>query len=90
MKMLAITMAAAAVLSAAPLATAKADPIRMAQVGVDIELGPGRHRGPGIVVAPAPGIVVETEGRGRRDCRSVTVTEWQNGVRVSRTERRCD
>ena len=84
MKILAITLTAAAVLSAAPLATA------IAQVGVDIEVGPGRHRGPGIVVAPAPGIVVETEGRSRRDCRSVTVTEWQNGARVSRTERRCD
>jgi hypothetical protein len=90
MKMLAITLAAAAVLSAAPLAPVNADPLRLAQVDVDINVGPGRHRGPGIVVAPAPGIVVETEGRGRRDCRSVTVTEWQNGVRVSRTERRCD
>jgi len=77
MKTLAITLAAAAVLSAAPFATVNADPVRLAQVDVDINVGPGhRNRGPGIVVAPAPGIVVETEGRGRRDCRSVTVTEW--------------
>src|SRR5262245_10818322 len=79
---------AAAVLTAAPLfaGTAKADPTQLAQV--DVRIGP---RAPdAVVVEPRrrPGVVIETEGR--RDCRSVTTKEWRNGVRVTRTERRCD
>jgi hypothetical protein len=47
-----------------------------AQVGVDVEVGPrsGIHVGP----------------RYRPHCRTVTVSEWRHGVRVTRTERRCD
>jgi hypothetical protein len=79
---------AAAVLTAAPLLaeTAKADPTRLAQV--DVRIGP---RAPDVVIEQPrrrPGVVIETEGR--RDCRTVTTKEWRNGVRVTRTERRCD
>jgi len=35
-------------------------------------------------------VEIETEGHTLRDCRSVNVREWRNGVRVTRTERRCD
>ena len=81
---------AAAVLTAAPLlaGTAKADPSQLAQADIDVRIGP---RGPGVVIDEPrrrPGVVIETEGRAR--CRSVTVREWHNGVRVSRTERQCD
>jgi hypothetical protein len=81
---------AAAVLTAAPLfaGAAKADPTRLAQADIDVRIGP---RGPGVVIDEPrrrPGVVIETEGR--RDCRSVTTKEWRNGVRVTRTERRCD
>ena len=81
---------AAAVLTAAPLlsTTAKADPIQLAQADVDVRVGP---RGPGVVIdhpRRRHGVVIETEGR--RGCRSVTTKEWRNGVRVTRTERRCD
>jgi hypothetical protein len=46
-----------------------------AQVGVDVDVGPraGIHVGP----------------RQRPHCRTVTVSEWRHGVRVTRTERRC-
>jgi hypothetical protein len=93
MKTILIAMTtAAAVLTAAPMlaGAAKADPIRLAQADVDVRIGP---RGPGVVIDEPrrrPGVVIETEGRRNRDCRSVTVSEWRNGVRVTRTERRCD
>jgi len=79
-------MAAAALLTAMPLSanTAKADPTRLAQVDVDVRVGGPR----------GPGVVIDTEGRGDRryrgECRTVTITEWRDGVRVTRTERRCD
>jgi hypothetical protein len=76
-------MTAAAVLSAAPLVTtATADPIQLAQVDVDVRLGGPR----------GPGVVIDTDGRRHRnrDCRVVTITEWRNGVRIERTERRCN
>ena len=94
MKTIAIAMTtAAAVLTAAPMlaGVAKADPLRLAQVDVDVRVG--GPRGPGVVIDEPrrrPGVVIETEGRRNRDCRSVTVSEWSNGVKVSRTERRCD
>ena len=47
----------------------------VAQVGVDI--GP---RGGGVYVGPDH----------RHHCRTVTITEWRHGARVTRTERRCD
>ena len=89
--MLAIATAAA-VLTTAPLlaGTARAEFIRLAQADIDVRIGP---RGPGVVIDEPHrrrDIEVETEGRSLRDCRSVTVREWRNGVRVTRTERRCD
>jgi hypothetical protein len=83
MKTILIAMTtAAAVLTAAPMlaGVAKADPSQLAQVDVDVRLGGPR----------GPGVVVDTDGRHHRDCRTVTVTERQNGVKVVRTERRCD
>ena len=79
---------AVAVLTVAPLfaGAANADPTQLAQV--DVRVGP---RAPDVVIdgpRRRPGVVIETEGR--RDCRSVTTKEWRNGVRVTRTERRCD
>jgi len=89
--MLAIATAAA-VLTTAPLlaGTARADSTRLAQADVDVRIGP---RGPGVVIDEPRrrrDVEIETEGRTLRDCRSVTVREWRNGVRVTRTERRCD
>ena len=84
---------AAAVLTAAPMLAgiANADNVRLAQVDVDVRVG--GPRGPGVVIEEprrGPGIVIDTDGRRNRDCRSVTVSEWQNGVKVTRTERQCD
>jgi hypothetical protein len=42
---------------------------------VGVEVGPG-----GVYVGP----------RDRPHCRTVTITEWRHGARVTRTERRCD
>jgi hypothetical protein len=94
--MLAIATAAA-VLTTAPLLagtaktdTTKTDSTRLAQADVDVRIGP---RGPGVVIDEPRrrrDVEIETEGRMRRDCRSVTVREWRDGVRVTRTERRCD
>jgi hypothetical protein len=96
MKQIVLAMTtAAAVLTATPLlvqttGTARADSTQLAQVDVRI----GEPRRPGVVIEEPRrrdrDIVIDTEGRGRRDCRSVTVSEWRDGVRVSRTERRCD
>ena len=46
-----------------------------AQVGVDVEVGPrtGAYVGP----------------RHRPNCKTITVTEWRHGAKVTRTERRC-
>jgi hypothetical protein len=90
----AMTMAAA-VVAATPLfaqttGTARADGTQLAQVDVRI----GEPRRPGVVIEEPRrrdrDVVIGTEGRGRGECRSVTVSEWRDGVRVSRTERRCD
>jgi len=42
---------------------------------VGVDVGPN-----GIYVGP----------RHRPHCRTVTISEWRHGVRVTRTERRCD
>lgn len=90
MKSTVFAIATVAALTAAPLlaGTAAADPIRLAQVDVEI----GGHPRSGVVIEHPrrPGVVIESEGRARHDCRSVTVKEWRNGARVTRTERRCD
>jgi hypothetical protein len=69
--------------------TARAETMQLAQVGVGVDIDVGRPRG-GVVIEERrrPGVVIETEGR--RSCRTVTVTERENGVAVSRTRRVCD
>jgi uncharacterized protein YraI len=84
---------AAAMLSAVSLraAIAEADTIRLAQVDVDVRMGPSRS--PDVVIEEPrpPSAAIETEGRReRQNCHSVTITEWQDGVRVTRTEQQCD
>jgi len=92
MRISALAMATVAAVSmVAPLSSvpARADSMQLAQVGVEVDVG--RPRG-GVVIEERrrPGVVIETEGRRNRDCRTVTVTERQNGVSVSRTRRVCD
>jgi len=88
---------AAAVVTATPLlvqtvGTARADSTQLAQADVDVRIGGPRR--PGVVIDEPRrrdrDVIIGTEGRGGRNCRSVTVSEWRDGARVSRTERRCD
>ena len=70
-----------------------ADPgaIRVAQADLGTRMGPTRS--PNVVIEEPrpPNAVIETEGRsGRGNCHSVTVTERQDGVKVTRTEQQCD
>jgi hypothetical protein len=88
----AITLAmTAAGLAASLLTPVSADPMRLAQMDADVRRG-APPRGPGVVVEEPrpPAVAIETEGRGGRDCRFVTVDEWRDGVKVTRAERRCD
>ena len=65
--------------------------IRVAQADLGARMGPTRS--PNVVIEEPrpPNAVIETEGRsGRDDCHSVTVTERQDGLKVTRTEQRCD
>ena len=92
--------AAASVLTAVPLLTsiAHADSTRLAQVDVDVNVGP---RGPGVRVEERrrpdvviekrrPGVVIEeTNGRGRRDCVTRSESESRNGVTVTESQREC-
>jgi accessory colonization factor AcfC len=78
MKKIVLAMTTAAALCAGvPLSTTT-----VAAQDVDIRVGGPR----------GPGVVIDTDARRYRDrdCRSVTVTEWRHGVRVTRTERHCD
>jgi len=89
--MLAIATAAA-VLTTAPLlaGTARADATQLAQADIDVRIGP---RGPGVVIDEPRrrrDVEIETEGRTLPDCRSVTVRDSRNALRLTRTERRCD
>jgi hypothetical protein len=85
--------AAAAALTALPFSVApvNADPVRMAQVDVDVGVGPRPHdRGVIIEERRRPGVIIEeTEGR-RRDCvtHSESVTRG-NGTTVTEQERNC-
>ena len=88
-----------AMLTTAPFATpAKAQGVKMAQGGVDVQIGRDRddrydrdRRGrydSDATVGVGPGGV--TVGPGRR-CRMVTTTiERDDGRRITRKERRCD
>ena len=86
--------ASAAVLTALPFSVApvNADPVRMAQVDVDVGVGPRPHdRGVIIEERRRPGVVIEgTEGRGPRDCvtHSESVTR-RNGTTITEQERNC-
>jgi hypothetical protein len=86
----------AATVSAAPCSTVRAaDHIQLAQTDLSVRMGPPRS--PDVVIEEPrpPQAVIETEGRGEhqgepRNCRSVNLMEWRDGVQVSRTERECD
>ena len=74
-----------------PAESGRADAMRLAQADVDARMGPSRS--PKVVIEEPrpPSVVIETEGRGEgQNCRPVTVTERQDGVVVTRTERRCE
>jgi hypothetical protein len=92
--------ASAVVLTSAPLlaGTVSATSIQMAQVDVDVRVGPPavrieEDRRPGVVIEErrrvAPGVVIEgTDGR-RRDCVTRSESETRNGVTVTERERDC-
>jgi hypothetical protein len=74
-----------------PTQTGSAEVMRLAQADVDARMGPSRS--PKVVIEEPrpPSAAIETEGRGpAENCRPVTVTERQDGVLVTRTERRCE
>ena len=80
--------ASAAVLMSAPLlaGTASAASIQLAQVDVDVRVGPPAVR---IEEERRPGVVIEgTDGR-RRDCVTRSESETRNGVTVTERERDC-
>jgi hypothetical protein len=73
-----------------PVRQGRAEAVQLAQADFDARMGPSRS--PKVVIEEPrpPSVVIETEGRGEaRNCRPVTVTERQDGVLVTRTERRC-
>ena len=70
---------------------AMAEGIRLAQADVDVSMGPSRS--PNVVIEEPrpPSAVIETDGRrDRQNCHPVTITERQDGVKVTWTEQRCD
>ena len=99
MKIALAVAAAAAVLTTAPLVTpAKAQGVKMAQQGVDVQIGRdrddrydrdrGRRYDSDATVGVGPGGV--TIGPRQR-CRTETTTiERDDGRRITRRERRCD
>ena len=101
MKIAMAAIAAAAVLTTAPLVTpVKAEGVKMAQ-GVDVQVGPGRdryydrdyrhdrdYRDRDVTVGVGPGGV---RVGPRERCRMVTTTvEREDGRSITRRERRCD
>ena len=91
--------ASAAVLTSAPLlaGSASAASIQLAQVDVDVRVGPPavrieEERRPGVVIEErrrvAPGVIEGTDGR-RRDCVTRSESETRNGVTVTERERDC-
>jgi hypothetical protein len=100
MKIALASIAAAAVLTTAPLVTpVKAEGVKMAQ-GVDVQVGPGRdrydrdyyrdrdRRDRDVTVGVGPGGV---RVGPREHCRMVTTTvEREDGRSITRRERRCD
>lgn len=87
----ALVSVAVALSTAVLVNSGRADVIRLAQADSDFRTGPSRS--PKVVIEEPrpPTAAIETEGRGpAENCRPVTVTERQDGVMVTRTERRCD
>ena len=88
------TLIAAAGICAAlalPNITAQACTLQLAQADLRPQMGPSRS--PNVVIEePRPSRpAIETEGRGeRRNCHPITVTEWQDGVKTTRTEEQCE
>jgi len=74
-----------------PGTSGKADLVQLAQADVDVRPGPA-HSSKVVIEEPRPpSTAIEAEGRAEaRNCRPVTVTERQDGVAVTRTDRRCD
>jgi hypothetical protein len=73
------------------LESIEAADFRVAQADAGDRMGPVRS--PNVVIEEPrpPCAVIETEGRTQRDnCRSVIVRERQDGLEVTRTERRCE
>jgi hypothetical protein len=67
------------------------DGTALAQADLDMRAGPDRT--PNVLVEEPrpPSIVIETEGRGERPfCRDVVISEWREGVNVTRTAQRCE
>jgi hypothetical protein len=91
MKPIMLAMTTAALAASLFAQSAGADPMRLAQIDPDVRKG-ATPRGPGVVIEEPrpPAVAIETEGRNGRDCRFVTVNEWRDGAKVTRTERRCD
>jgi hypothetical protein len=76
---------------AAPSLVTAAGNIELSQADFGARMGPSRS--PNVVIEEPrpPRPVIETEGRGEpRKCRPVNVTEWRDGLQVTRTERDCD
>jgi len=85
-------MMLAATLSGAPSCPLPAaGNIELAQADFGARMGPSRS--PDVVIEEPrpPRAVIETEGRGGpQNCRAVNITEWRDGIEVTRTERECD
>jgi len=85
-KLALVVAAAAAVVMAAPLFGATAATAQ----GVDVRIGDSprsqqpRSQSPGVTVGPE-GVTVGQ----KRNCKTVTTTEWRDGRKVTRTEERC-
>jgi hypothetical protein len=84
MRSLVVAMTVMTLVPAAPAAGPA--PVQLqVQAGVDVRSGGSRSSAP----------VIDSDGRGERardraNCRTVKLTEWRNGAKVSRRERRCE
>lgn len=85
-------MMLAATLSGAPSCpVTAAGNIELAQADFGARMGPVRSPDVLIEEPRPPRAVIETEGRGEpQNCRAVNITEWRDGIEVTRTERECD
>ena len=80
----------AATLSAGPC-SAEPAVFQLAQADFGARMGPPRS--PNVVIEEPrpPHAVIETEGRGEpQKCRSVDITQWRDGIQVTRSEHECD